>query len=290
MTAKAAGPRLNLGETPYAEVIGDPIYQSKSPLIHNFWLQKSGVRGEYRATRVRADGLARYLADRRDDPAWRGCNVTIPHKIAALSLVDSALRTAQKVGATNCVYRSGKGLIGENSDVEGVLESIDAVSGQRDAGITCLIGAGGAARAALHALDIAGMRELRIVVRRAERAQELLDSFGIAGTVHRFQDAAAALRGADTVINASPLGMTGQQRMPAEVLDALPLTDAAALVFDMVYAPLETQLLAEAGAHGRRTVDGLTMLIGQADLAFQLFFQAPAPRQFDAELRALLTK
>lgn len=284
-----SAPRLNLGETPYAEVIGDPIYQSKSPLIHNFWLAKSGIRGDYRAIRVRADGLARYLADRRDDPAWRGCNVTIPHKIAAIELVDSALRTAQKVGAANCIYRSAKGLIGENSDVEGVLESIDAVSGQRDAGITCLIGAGGAARAALHALDIAGLRELHIVVRRAERGQELLDSFGLAGTVHKFDDAAAAMHGADTIINASPLGMIGQARMPPEVLDALPSVDPAALVFDMVYAPLETQLLTAAAAHGLRTVDGLTMLIGQADLAFQLFFQAPAPRQHDAELRALLT-
>ncbi len=290
MTSKASAPRLNLGETPYAEVIGDPIYQSKSPLIHNFWLEKLGIRGEYRATRVRSDGLARYLEQRRDDPAWRGCNVTIPHKVSALDLVDSALRTAKKVGATNCIYRSGKGLIGENSDVEGVLESIDATEAQRDAGITCLIGAGGAARAALHALDIAGLRELRIVVRRLERGQELLDAFGVSGTVYKFNHAEAAMRGVDTVINASPLGMAGQARMPPEVLDSLALTDAGALVFDMVYAPLETQLLAEARAHGRSAVDGLTMLIGQADLAFQLFFQNAAPRQFDAELRALLTQ
>ncbi len=283
-------PRLNLGETPYAEVIGDPIHQSKSPLIHNFWLGKLGLRGEYRAKRIRADGLQRYLDERRDDPAWRGCNVTIPHKITALGLVDSTLRTAEKVGATNCIYRSGKGLIGENSDVEGVLESIRVAPADRDAGVTCLIGAGGAARAALHALDIAGMRELRILVRRIDRGEALLDSFGLSGTVCRFADAATALQGVDTLINASPLGMIGQQPMSPDLLSALPLTDPAALVFDMVYAPLETPLLAAARQLGRRAVDGLTMLIGQADLAFQLFFQTPAPRQYDAELRELLTR
>ena len=280
-------PRLDLGEMPYAEVIGDPIYQSKSPLIHNFWLSKLGLRGEYRATRVKAEGLRDFLTGRRDDPAWRGCNVTIPHKTAALGLADAALRTAERAGAANCLYRTARGLVGENSDVEGVLESLDA--GQREAGIVCLVGAGGAARAALHALDNAGMTELRILARKPERGQELLDHFGLSGSVHRFLYAATALRGADTVINASPLGMTGQQRMPTDIVDGLQWTADDALVFDMVYLPLETELLAAARHLGRTAVDGLTMLIGQADLAFQLFFHVPAPRQFDAELRALLT-
>lgn len=272
----------------YAEVIGDPIHQSKSPLIHKFWLGKLGFAGEYRATRVRADGLGRYFAERRSDPNWRGCNITIPHKQAALACVDSVLKTATRVGAINCVYRSTSGLVGENSDVEGVLESLDAASGQRDAGSVCLIGAGGAARAAMHALDLAGVRDLRLVVRRAERGQELLDAFGMSGSLHRFGDAAAALRGADTVINASPLGMLGRQPMPVDLLAAIATTADDALVFDMVYAPLATDLLQAARHYRRRAVDGLTMLIGQADLAFQLFFGAPAPRQFDSELRTLL--
>jgi shikimate dehydrogenase len=275
---------------PYAEVIGDPIYQSKSPIIHNFWLGKLGIEAEYKATRVRADGLANYLADRRADPQWRGCNVTIPHKQTALTLVDSALRTARRVGAVNCIYRSAKGLVGENSDVDGVLESLDATAMHRDTGIVCMIGAGGAARAALHAVDTAGWRELRLLVRRPERAEALLAEFDMEGTIYKFADAEAAMRGANTVINASPLGMIGQQRMQFALLDAVPLTAPDALVFDMVYNPLETELLAEARGLGRRAVDGLTMLIGQADLAFQLFFGVSAPRQFDAELRALLTK
>jgi len=289
MIAKAQPTDLFEPARLYAEVIGDPIHQSKSPLIHKFWLGKLGFAGDYRATRVRADGLARYFAERREDPNWRGCNITIPHKQAALACVDSVLKTATRVGAINTVYRATNGLVGENSDVEGILESLGAASGQRDAGIVCLIGAGGAARAAMHALDLAGVRDLRLVVRRADRGQELLEAFAMAGSVHRFMDAGNALRGADTVINASPLGMIGRQSMPADILEAIADTAVNSLVFDMVYAPLATDLLKAARRHRRRAVDGLTMLIGQADLAFQLFFGAPAPRQFDDELRTLLT-
>ncbi len=274
---------------PYAEVIGDPISHSKSPLIHNFWLEKLGLEAEYRATHVRADGLGAYFSRARTDPAWRGCNVTIPHKTSVLTFVASTLRSAKQVGAANIVYPAAKGFIGANSDVDGVLESLGAGALQRDAGITCLIGAGGAARAALYALEVAGFRDLRVIARRPARASELLDRFGMAATVLDFENADIALRGANTVINASPLGMNHQERMPFTVLDSLQFTAPDAMVFDMVYAPLETELLAVARAHARRPVDGLTMLIGQADQAFQLFFQAEAPREHDAELRALLT-
>jgi shikimate dehydrogenase len=274
---------------PYAEVIGDPIYQSKSPIIHNFWLAKLGIEAEYRAVRVRANGLEAYLEARRGDRAWRGCNVTIPHKQNVLPLLDAPLRTAQRVGAVNCVYRARTGLDGENSDVEGIMEAIDVVALDRDPGITCLIGAGGAARAALHALELAGAREVRVIVRRPERAEAMLAGFALTARIHRFVEASEALAGADTVINASPLGMAGQPSIPAALREALILASPQALVFDMVYAPLETELLAAARALGQRPVDGLTMLIGQADLAFNLFFQAQAPRKHDAELRALLT-
>lgn len=279
----------DLFAVPYAEVIGFPIRQSKSPLIHNFWLQKAGIKAEYRAVQVRGNALADYIAERRDDPHWRGCNVTLPHKQAALALVDNRLRTAERVGAVNCIYRTPKGITGENSDVDGVLESLAAGGRDRDPGIVCLIGAGGAARAAMYALDVAGVHDLRVLVRRPERGQELLASFGMAGSVYRFGDADAAMAGANTVINASPLGMLAEQPMSAGMLGALAAAASDALVFDMVYNPLETPLLATARAGGRRVVDGLTMLIGQADLAFQLFFQVPAPRQHDAELRAMLT-
>jgi shikimate dehydrogenase len=277
---------------PYAEVIGDPIYQSKSPLIHNFWLARLGIDAEYRATRVRPEDLAAYLAQRRIDPDWRGCNVTIPHKQAALKLVDAPLSTAIKVGALNCIYRGRSNLLGgslggENSDVEGVREAL--MLAEREPGVVTMIGAGGAARAALHALDLAGIDELRLLVRRPEQGQALLDEMKLGGSVHRLGHADKALAGATTVINASPMGMAGKQRMDPAILDALVKTDPEALVFDMVYAPLETELLARARGLERQAVDGLTMLIGQAELAFGLFFNAAAPRSFDAELRELLT-
>lgn len=273
---------------PYAEVIGDPIAQSKSPLIHNFWLEKLDLAAEYRAVRVRADGLNAYLATRKIDPAWRGCNVTIPHKQSVMPLVAGVLRSARQVGAANIVYPGARGLTGANSDVDGVLESLHAAGAQRDAGITCLIGAGGAARAALYALDVTGFRDLRILARRPAKAHELLGRFGMAATVLAMDDP-AALYGANTVINASPLGMAGQPEMPAAILAAIADTAPDALVFDMVYAPLETALLAAARAHARTAVDGLTMLIGQAEQAFNLFFQSQPPREHDAELRRLLT-
>ena len=128
---------------PYAEVIGDPISQSKSPIIHGFWLKKLGLRGEYRAVRVRADGLAAYLEKRRADPDWQGCNVTIPHKQAVLEVIDAPLRTAKRVGAANCLYRSRRGISGENSDIDGVREALAISSEERDPGAVCLIGAGG---------------------------------------------------------------------------------------------------------------------------------------------------
>ena len=271
--------------TVFAEVIGDPVAQAKSPVIHGFWLEKLGLAAEYGAMRVPAEGLAAYLAVRSIEPGWRGCNVTIPHKQVVMPLVADLEDSARQVGAANIVYPGAHGLTGANSDVDGVSESL----GARAAGVTCLIGAGGAARAAVFALQGAGVGELRIIVRRAESGRELLERFGIAGAVFGFDAAGAALAGAETVINASSLGMNGQPAMPDAVLGGLAGTAAGALVLDMVDAPLETQLLAAARALGRRPVDGLTMLIGQADQAFRLFFGAEAPRRFDAELRALLT-
>ncbi len=271
---------------PYAEVIGDPVSQSKSPLIQRFWLQALGMAGDYRATRIAPEDLPAYIENRRQDPAWRGCNATIPHKIAALPLLDSLLTTAAMVGAANCIYRTASGLSGENSDVEGIAEALQLPD--REPHSTCLIGAGGAARAALFALDRAGVGDLRLIVRQPDKGVALLAEFGMAGRVFGFIDADVALRGASTIINASPLGMIGQPAMPRDIIDALLLTAPRALVFDMVYAPLKTPLLAAAAALARQPVDGLTMLIGQADLGFQLFFHAAAPRHRDAELRQLL--
>lgn len=268
---------------PYAEVIGDPIAQSKSPLIHNFWLGKLGIDAEYRACHVKPEELADYFARRRDDAEWRGCNVTIPHKIAVMALADHVDGEAKEIGATNCVFPTAEGLRATNTDSRGVLEAVDSCPWP-----VCVIGNGGAARAALGALDLLAAHNLRLLVRDVSRGRAMLDDMGYDGEVFPFTLAGDAMRGCEGIINATSLGMTGQPEMPAVLLDSLANASPDAFVFDMVYAPLDTKLLSYARNLSLRPVDGLTMLIGQASEAFWHFFDQPAPRQHDVELRALL--
>lgn len=270
--------------TPYAEVIGDPIAQSKSPVIHQFWLEKLGLDGDYRRVHVKAAELEGYLAGRRTQSGWRGCNVTIPHKQTVMPFLDEV--HDQGIGAVNCVVPYGGRLIGRNTDAAGVDEAL----GQVDASAAvAMIGAGGAARAGLASLRGRGVPEVRIVARDGAAARALLAEFAFPGRAFAFADAAEALAGCGGVINASPLGMNGYPDVPDTVLDALAGLRGGAFALDMVYAPLRTSFLIRSEAAGLRAVDGLAMLIGQAAHAFRMFFGAEAPREHDAELRALLT-
>lgn len=272
---------------PYAEVIGDPISHSKSPVIHGFWLEKLGIDAEYRRCHVRPEELADYLARRREDANWRGCNVTIPHKEAMSRLVDTRDARASAIGAVNTVTPTpGGGLTGENTDPEGVAE---AVAGIDPAGrVAVVVGAGGAARAAFAFLAERRCAVVRVLARSPDKALKAALDCGLAVDVLPFKAGTAALADAALVINATQLGMAGQEAMPGFVLDGLSALAADALVFDMVYAPLDTELLRRARAQNLRTADGLVMLVGQAATAFERFFGRPPPREFDAELRALL--
>lgn len=272
---------------PYAEVIGDPIAHSKSPMIHGFWLSKLGIDAEYRACHVRPDELADYFTRRREDADWRGCNVTIPHKLATLALIENADEAARSTGAANTVFRADGELRAANTDIEGILAALPEDLMPAGAEV-CVLGTGGAARAALAACKRRGVGTLLLSARNQETGWALLREFGFGGTVRPIDDR-HNIRTAEVIVNATSLGMTGKDPMPQAVLDHLrdPLPDA--VVFDMVYSPLETELLHAAAQAGCRTVDGLAMLVGQAAVAFELFFGAPAPRQHDAELRALLT-
>ncbi|HEY0626089.1 MAG TPA: shikimate dehydrogenase [Allosphingosinicella sp.] len=266
---------------PYAEVIGDPIDHSKSPLIHGFWLEKLGLPGEYRKRQVLLRNLPKYLEERRRDTFWRGCNVTAPLKEHAAAFVGAPPAVCGFVGAVNCITRTPLTcLIGTNTDVAGIAEAVKNVA-IKNAKV-CLIGAGGAARAALcHLLqEQAGV--ITIIVRNPAKA-EPLRRLGPQVRIATFNEAAVPLGEASLLINASPLGMAGAADMPSSVLDSVTGT-----VFDMVYAPVETVLLKRARKEGAQAIDGLTMLIGQAAPAFELFFGAPAPREYDAELRRLL--
>ncbi|HEX8481663.1 MAG TPA: shikimate dehydrogenase [Allosphingosinicella sp.] len=271
---------------PYAEVIGDPTGHSKSPLIHKFWLGKLGLEGDYRAAHISRGALAAYFAERRRDGDWRGCNVTIPHKQAVLPLLDEC--RMWEVEAVNCVVPEQGRLIGHNTDMTGVGKAV--TEGVDTWAPLCLIGAGGAARAAVAALDISAVYRFNVIARDRRKARALVEPFGEYGRVFGFDSAAEAMSDCLGLINASPLGMKGFDPMPEKILDSLHLLRPDAFVFDMVYAPLETDLLRRSAALGLRTVDGLTMLVGQAEHAFELFFGQPPPAAAEAELRELLAR
>ena len=281
--------------TPYAEVIGDPIAQSKSPAIHGFWLEKLGLEGEYRAHRVSSEGLADYISGRREDPDWRGCNVTMPHKQAVLSLVDRLEPLAKRVGAVNTIHRAKDGkLVGRNTDVAGFLEPLqERLRQQHYFRMARVLGTGGAARAIVAGLGAEGFT-LVLAGRNPGKARALLDELAegdhhtaplahfAKATDFAFDDREGCC---DLVVNASPLGMRGQPPLAFDWSHAPP----GSIAYDIVTDPVETDFLLAARAAGFETIDGLSMLIGQAAAAFTHFFGKEPPRQHDAELRDRLT-
>lgn len=282
---------------PYAEVIGDPIVQSKSPAIHNFWLSKLGIQGEYRACHVTPGELETYFAKRRGDADWRGCNITMPHKQAAMAWLDAIDPQANRIGAVNTVVRGADGrLTGYNTDAPGFLEPLRHLLGRQHLfRMARILGAGGAARAIVAALADEGFT-LVLAARDPAKARALLDELASKGEHHAvdlahfapetdfaFDDRQGLL---DLIVNASPLGMAGQPPLAFDFSHAPP----GSVVYDIVTHPLDTPLLVEARERGFSTVDGLAMLIGQAAVAFEKFFGAPAPREHDAQLREILTK
>jgi len=282
--------------TPYAHVIGDPIAYSKSPDIHGFWLEKLGMKAEYGAKLVEVDGLADYLAGICGDANWRGCNVTMPHKQAIIPLLDSLDPLAKKIGAVNTVVRQHDGTLrGYNTDAAGFLEPLaEELAKTHLFRMARVLGAGGAARAIVASLAAQGM-VIVLAARDPAKARALLDELAPGedhhvSTLAHFADPTDFAfddrdRCCDLVVNASPLGMRGQPPLPFHFSHAPP----GSIAYDIVTDPLETPFLADARAAGFRTVDGLSMLIGQAAAAFALFFGVQPPREFDAELREILT-
>lgn len=279
----------------YAEVIGDPIAQSKSPTIHGFWLEQLGIEGRYERALVTAEGLADYIAARRLDPDWRGCNVTMPHKQAVIALLDRLDPLAATIGAVNTVVREADGtLTGYNTDAPGFLEPLAPhLADTHLVRMARVLGTGGAARAIVAAL---ASEKFVIVLagRDPAKARALLDELAPVGehyaigldhfadpTDFAFDDRTQLF---DVVVNASPLGMTGQPPLAFDFSHAPPNS----VVYDIVTSPLDTAFLRAARAAGFPTVDGLAMLIGQAAVAFTHFFGAHPPRDRDDALRALI--
>ena len=280
----------------YAEVIGDPIRQSKSPAIHGFWLERLGLAASYRATHVAPADLAAFVAARRNDPHWRGCNVTMPHKQAVIPLLDRLDPLAGQVGAVNTIVPEHGELVGYNTDVPGFLEPLRTALAQPHLfRMARVLGTGGAARAIVTALAGHGM-VIVLAGRDPGKARALLDELDPAGENHAidlrhfaaatdfaFDDRAGCF---DLIVNATLLGMTGHAPPDFDLTHAPP----GSVFYDIVTSPLDTRFLQAARAAGFATVDGLSMLIGQADHAFWRFFGAVPPRgTADNDLRARLT-
>jgi shikimate dehydrogenase len=271
---------------PYAEVIGDPIAHSKSPLIHNFWLRKLGLEGDYRRRKVAAGGLAAYLAERRRDPDWRGCNLTMPLKLEALKAVDRWDPLAARTGAGNIILREGDELVAYNSDVPGFIEPVAGLLRKRHPDRAAIIGAGGAARAALVALSDWGVESIVILARRPKAARAMVDALGIRAEIAPVRD--ESLQDVSILVNATPAGLAGHEPLD---IDLRHLHPDEPIVYDLVYEPAETHLLAKAKALPLAyAVNGIGMLIAQAARGFSRFFHAEPPRELDPVLEGLLTR
>lgn len=258
------------GRARLAGVMGSPIGHSLSPCLHGYWLRLYGLDGAYLPLSVAPDRLEQAL---RALPAlgFRGVNLTIPHKEKALAVVDRSSSVARRIGAVNTVVVEESGeLVGDNTDGFGFLANLaEGCAGWRaEAGPAVVLGSGGAARALAVALLEAGAPELRLVNRTRSRAQALAAELGERVQVLDWRERDLALDGAALLVNTTSLGMTGQPTLEI-ALDALP---RSAVVTDIVYVPLETPLLAAAGARGHAVVDGLGMLLHQARPGFRAWF------------------
>jgi shikimate dehydrogenase len=277
------------GRTTLFVIVGDPIAHTLSPAMQNAALEAAGIDGVYIPWRVKPARFAAALACLRGIENFGGANVTLPHKEAALSLVDEASPEAVLVGAVNTLVPKAGRLIGANTDGQGFLRSL-----QEDGGVTprgraaVILGAGGAARAVAWSLAGAGVARLTIVNRTVERAESLAEAVSrqtglpvvaLGPDDRRLPERAATC---DLLVNASSVGLDRSDRSPIDPGMLGPQT----LVHDLIYRPQETALLREAAARGCRVLGGLGMLLHQGALAFELWTgQKPS---YDAMRRALM--
>jgi shikimate dehydrogenase len=263
-------------------VIGWPVKHSRSPLIHNYWIKQHKLAAEYRSEEVRPESVRDFLAHLAEH-GYVGCNVTLPHKEAALaaSLPDDRART---VGAANTLWYDSGQLLSTNTDVEGFTANLDAAAPDWDLELdeAVVLGAGGSARAVVCGLIERECARIYVVNRTSERASALAARLGPTVQPANWSALPHLLTRVRLLVNATSLGMTGQ---PALELDLAPLRPEA-LVADLVYVPLATPLLSAARKRGHNTADGLGMLLHQAVRGFQLWFgERP---EVTPELRALI--
>jgi shikimate dehydrogenase len=261
-----------------AAVIGHPIAHSLSPALHGYWLQTLNLNGTYEAIDMAPENLKDQLYS-LIEAGYTGVNVTIPHKENAFKLCDSLTLEAQRIGAVNILkfHKTDTGFLieGHNSDHVGFWNYLIHQSSRSYQGVTAtILGAGGAARAVLYALLASQcFSEIRLTNRSVSKAEDLRDDFdgsfpATALTIYDWEDRQVALKGCDLLINSTSLGMTGQPDLDIS-LDPL---SQSACIYDLVYKPLDTSLLQQARARHLTAIDGLGMLLFQAQPAFRLFF------------------
>jgi shikimate dehydrogenase len=262
---------------PFAAIVGWPVEHSRSPALHGFWLKQHGINGHYGRLPVepKRAALEELIAFLKRTPNARGCNLTLPHKIDIMPLLDRIDPLAKHIGAVNTVIKQADGTLeGRNSDGFGFLEALKqgAPGWQAAAGPAVVLGAGGAARAVVATLVAAGVPELRLVNRTQSSAIDLGVAFtpndGRRIAIDRWDERDDALDGATLLVNTTSLGMKGQPPLEIDVGRLPP----DAVVDDIVYVPLETPLLAAARARGQRCIDGLDMLLHQGRLGFEAWF------------------
>jgi shikimate dehydrogenase len=259
-----------INQTLKAGVIGWPINHSLSPFLHRFWLKEHSIRGEYLPLAVSSEKLEGFIRGLAEN-GWCGINVTLPHKQAALELVDDLDPIARRIGAINTIVVKGDGsLKGINTDGYGFFKNLQEFQSEWEASDkpVVVLGAGGAARAVLMALIESGSSEIRLVNRNQSRAKNLAAEFNGPIRVYNWSDRSAILSEARLLVNTTSLGMRGQAPLKID-LKNLPLR---AVVNDIVYTPIETELLKNAERRGNRTVDGLGMLLHQARVGFSAWF------------------
>ncbi len=250
-------------------VIGYPVQQARSPILHRHWLKQYGIDGDYTREEVPPEKIADFLAN-LGNHGYVGANITVPHKAAAYLALDHAEPVATAMKVANTLWVEKDGLHGTNTDVHGFLANLDEAIPdwivQPEQAV--VLGAGGGSRAVVYGLLQRGLPRVVVVNRTLSRAQTLGAEFGSRVTPATFDELPAWLKDADILVNASSLGMAGQPSLQVDLTSM----QRGSIVYDIVYVPLETPLLAAARAHGLQTVDGLGMLLHQAVPAFERFF------------------
>ncbi len=253
----------------HACVIGWPVEHSRSPLLHGYWLKKYGIDGGYTKRAVAPEAVADFLRSLRAN-GYVGCNVTVPHKAAAFSVADEREDSANAVSAANTLWLSDGKLVAANTDTYGYMTNLSQQApgwDRRDAPVS-ILGAGGAARAIVFGFLDAGVSEIRVFNRTRARAETLAQQFGSCIKVLDWSEREAGSRDSAVLVNTTTIGMNGAGTLDLDLAGF----DPECVVSDIVYVPLETELLRKAKSQGLRTVDGLGMLLHQGVPGFEKWF------------------